>query len=128
MLNKLIQGEFIRNGKGLIVEHKVWFKTILNPFLQLFFGMSIVAKVNSKGEFISYEIRDKIFRDEPVTNSRDKYYDAHLNYLDINDKKVPIGREWDHPPFQFEKVYDGGYVMGVVPPALIKPPAPQLLV
>lgn len=52
-----IDGEFIRDEKGEIVSHRIWFKNIFNPILRKL-GFVIVTKLETETEkLIGYGIK-----------------------------------------------------------------------
>jgi len=51
-------GKFVRDEKGSIINHRIWFKNIFNPILRKI-GFVIVTELDSKENILGYEIRRK---------------------------------------------------------------------
>lgn len=55
-LKQWLKGHLVRDEKGSVMNHRIWFKNIFNPFLRSM-GWVIVSKVGDKDNITGYEIR-----------------------------------------------------------------------
>lgn len=55
-LNQWLKGHMVKDEEGNVINHRIWFKNIFNPFLRSM-GWVIVSKVDDKNNLIGYEIR-----------------------------------------------------------------------
>jgi hypothetical protein len=55
-LRDWLRGHVIRDSEGNMINHRIWFKNIFNPFLRSM-GWVIVTKVNDDGIVSGYQIK-----------------------------------------------------------------------
>jgi hypothetical protein len=55
-LRQWLRGNMIKDTEGNLINHRIWFKNILNPFLRKM-GRVIVSKFTDDNQLLGYEIR-----------------------------------------------------------------------